>query len=94
MEFLCLPEHAAFTVCRFAPLGNSDSLSLLIAFPTFTHNIFFFFKFFFLLKDNCFTEVCCFLKASVCPSILLRLEVILLMASHSLCFTSKPPAFT
>ena len=48
MEFLCLPEHAAFTVCRFAPLGNSDSLSLLIAFPTFTHNIFFFFNFFFI----------------------------------------------
>ena len=93
MEFLCLLEPAALTLCRFVPLGNSDSLSLLIAFPALTHNIFFFIIYF-LLKDNCFTEFCCFLKASMCPSILLPLDVRLLMAPHSLCFPSKPPSFT
>lgn len=35
VEFLGLLERALLTLCRFAPLGISDSLSLSTAFPTF-----------------------------------------------------------
>ena len=81
MEFLCLPEPAALILCRVAPLGNSDSLSLLIAFPTFTHNISFFFNLFFywriialqnfvvFLKHPCVHRFC-FLSRSACSWLL------------------------
>ena len=54
VEFLGLLERALLTLCRFAPLDISDSLSLSTAFPTF------------------YTQY--FLKAPMCPLILLPLK--------------------